>query len=162
MSRRAFDHPVAPVNWDPIDLRFRPRLEQVIRTIAERHPGIDGRVEDWRSPYMRFNLMATFSHDRTRQEHEDLIISLRCSPSRKELWNSEKVFVFPADRDAIGLEMERGTGLTLAPLDPVLLPADRDSIAYEEAVVDYVGRAEEFLQDQMAMILDIVATPFEP
>jgi len=141
--------------------RLFPRYEHVVAVATSVYPKVDGRVEQSKAGYQKFQSAVTFSYDRVTQEHEDLFIYLCCAPAGATFFNSDGSRKFPnPGGDAIGFYMERGTGFELAQLEPELLPGDEDSPEYEQAVLDYVGRAEAFLDDHLAMILDILRTPF--
>ncbi len=150
------------MDWAAIERRLEPRYEELTRRATDSYPASHPCRERGGGVNQRFCYGVSFAYDRRSQEHEDLVFWLHCALSPTEFHNPDGSRVFPDawDRDAIGFEIVRGTGHVLAELEPELLPADRDSPEYEQAVLDYLPRTEAFLDDHVAMILGILRTPF--
>ena len=85
-------------------------------------------------------------------------------PAAKSFWRAYGVPHFPdaGERDAVGFEVERGSGHTLAELDPLLLPDDESSRDYERLVLGYADRAGAFIEEHMPLILEALSEPYRP
>lgn len=104
-----------------------------------------------------------FCYDPATAESDDLVLMLTCAPADRGWFrNEEGDLLFPQARgcDAVKFEIERGTGLVLAALEPVLLPDNDEWGGFEEAVLHYAARACAFISANTDLILDALRTPY--
>ncbi|MGH2704064.1 MAG: hypothetical protein ACRDJ4_02910 [Actinomycetota bacterium] len=124
------------------------------------HAGMHRRL--WSDPEFRgFNAYVSFMFGDPASADEDLLLSFDCRESQRGFRNPDGTLRFPEGvrRDAVGFEIARGTGETVAALEPLLLPPDRDSPEYEEAVLRYVSEAVRFMDEHLALIVDALQPP---
>lgn len=151
--------------WDDVWRILSASFDELSRKIVGIYPALHGGQPRklGHTGGTRFHHYISFSYDPASCEFEDLILSLRCAPTRA-FWHEGGAPWFPGleHREAIGFEIERGNGKRLAMLDPVLLPENGSAAEYEMLVIDYVTRTEAFIDEHMSLILDALREPFEP
>lgn len=150
------------MHWQRVGRRlescFQPIVDMVRSTYPELHAG-----HGWSAPVgvVKFQATATFCYDPAYAEFEDLVLMYTCAPADRSFSDGGRVpFHGVAGRDGVKFEIERGTGLVLAALDPVLLPGNDESGEYGEAVLQYADRACAFVNASTDLILDALRTPY--
>lgn len=154
------------MDWEPVGKRLHDCFAAVIAEVETAHPTINA-LNVWDDPDMgvvKFRADGSFCYEPATAESEDLNLSFRCAPADRGWFrdeNGNRAFPGLTDRDAVGFEIERGTGLVLAALDPVLLPADETSPEYAQAVLDYAEKACAFVEAHRGLILEALRTPYQ-
>ena len=138
------------VVWDQLSALYT----EVIEYVNQHYPDIHAGTSRSASAGRRFAGQALFMYDPATQEHEDLILDLQCGPSDSGFYRSDgTVFAGRHPSDAIGFEIQRGSGESLALLDPILLPDDETAAAHNDAVTAYMTSVDLFVRRHMSLIL---------
>lgn len=151
--------------WDAAGLLFSECVDRVVAMARRAYPDIHAG-KTWDAP-LGVRICAGqgwFCYEPATAESEDLLLDLQCAPADQGwFYDGNGNLLFPAavGRHAIMFEIARGTGLTLASLEPVLLPEDEESHEYEAAVLDYVELACAFVDANTDLILDALRTPYQ-
>jgi hypothetical protein len=150
------------MDWDPVWERLRKGFAEVIETVKQTYPAISaGAPSPHARGFAQFEAYASFWY-KPEAEAEDLILWFSCArPDRGEFWDEQGRRIFPgvSDRDAVGFWIEGGKGGRIAAMDPVLLPPDRGSSEYEQAVLEFTDRVVKFMRERMDLILDALREP---
>lgn len=151
--------------WGQAETLFGECVDRVVAMVRRAYPDIHaGRTWDAPLGVAKCVGQGWFIYEPAIAESDDLVLGLRCSPAGRGTFYDDDgnlLFAHAVGRDAIKFEIERGTGLVLAGLEPVLLPEDEGSPDYAAAVLDYVERACAFVDANTDLILDALRTPYQ-
>ncbi|MHB1536236.1 MAG: hypothetical protein ACYC1D_16820 [Acidimicrobiales bacterium] len=140
------------MDWQRIGHVIEAKLVEVLTRLSAVLPGVVGPATlDQHRPrivcnaHFQATLCVTYQ---AGQEYADLVISFRCvAESRAQ---SPK----GPSRDVASFDVARGNDVEIAALAPLLLPPERGSVPYVEAVDAYVSLAMAFLDEHFDVIVE--------
>lgn len=153
------------MDWQTVGERLSGCYQPIIDLVTESYPGIHaGNGWTAHRGVVKFQASANFCYDPVHAESEDLLIMYTCVPVDRASFRTPDgapVFAGVQGYDGVQFEIERGTGHLLAALDPVLLPNDEESPAYEAAALEFADHACAFVTANTHLILDALRAPYQ-
>lgn len=147
------------MDWEPIWKLLSALYTETIDFVRDRYPEVHAGTSRSLSAGRKFVGQALFMRDPVTQEHEDLILDFQCGPSESGFSRADgSVLMGVNARDAVGFEIQRGTGKSLAILEPVVLAQDDSAAAYSDAVTAYAQAVVLFVRSQKELMVSALAS----
>lgn len=146
------------MDWDSVWSELDQCYRRVQAAVAARIPGIGGRIA--RGPGFAdsiFDAYLSFAHLPLEAPVEDVVIQFACAPAaRGGFWTDDGEPLFPEspERHALRFDVMRGTGKTLARLQPMLLPATIGSSEYDRQVGEFLAESIRLLEESIPLIVE--------
>jgi hypothetical protein len=149
------------MDWDLVWIELNGCFRRVQAAVDARLPGLGGRIA--RGPGFAdsvFDAYLSFAHLPLEASVEDVVIQFACGPVARGGFSTDDgqpLFTKSPERHALQFEIMRGSGKTLARLQPALLPATIGSSDYDRQVGEFLAQSMSLLETSIPLIVQNLA-----